>query len=110
GLWAGQILGGDMRHGNRQSAALVVADPRPGMSRRPDGVTVNINVCEHPEPLGELRRIYDAMTETLGFRRLEQFVGRDILQLKLMLHALGYYRPQEKEISASDPDAGVYTE
>ena len=42
------------------------------MSRRPDGITVNINVCEHPEPVGELRRIYDTASETLGFRTLEQ--------------------------------------
>ena len=108
--FAGQLLGGDGRHGETQSAAVLVADPRPGMSRRPDGVTVNINVCEHAEPVGELRRIYDTMTETLGFRRLEQFAGRDILQLKLMLHALGYYRPGEKEIVMTGPGANVYTE
>ena len=108
--FAGQLLGGDGRHGETQSAAVLVADPRPGMSRRPDRVTVNINVCEHPEPVGELRRIYDTMTETLGFRRLEQFAGRDILQLKLMLHALGFYRPSEKEIVMTGPGANLYTE
>jgi len=108
--WAGQILGGDMRHGNRQSAAVLVADPRPGMSRRPDGVTVNINVCEHPEPVGELRRIYDTMTETLGFRKLEQFRGRDVLELQVMLHALGYFKPSEEELVATAPDYGLYTE
>jgi uncharacterized Ntn-hydrolase superfamily protein len=97
-LNAGHVLGGDGRHGETQSAAVLVADPRPGLSRRPDGITVNINVCEHPDPVGELRRVYDTATETLGFRRLEQFMGRDILTLKLMLHALGYYRPDEKEI------------
>ena len=52
-LNAGQLLGGDGRHGETQSAAVLVADPRPGMSRRPDGVSVNINVCEHPEPVAE---------------------------------------------------------
>jgi uncharacterized Ntn-hydrolase superfamily protein len=107
---AGHLLGGDGRHGETQSAAVLVADPRKGMSRRPDGVTVNINVCEHPEPLGELRRIYDTAAETLGFRRLELFAGRDILQLKLMLHALGYYRPNENEIAMTGPGANVYTE
>ena len=81
-LWAGQALGGDGRHGETQSAAIVVADARAGMSRRPDGITVNINVCEHPEPVGEIRRVYDTAAEALGFRRLEQFMGRDILQLK----------------------------
>ena len=95
-LAAGHALGGDGRHGETQSAAVLVADPRPGMSRRPDGITVNINVCEHPEPVGELRRIYDTASETLGFRTLEQFAGRDVLALKLMLHALGYYRPDDE--------------
>jgi uncharacterized Ntn-hydrolase superfamily protein len=109
-LAAGHALGGDGRHGETQSAAVLVADPRPGMSRRPDGQTVNINVCEHPEPVGELRRIYDTASETLGFRRLEQFIGRDVLQLKLMLHALGYYQPGQPEPTIKSKDALIYTE
>ena len=109
-LNAGHVLGGDGRHGETQSAAVVVADPRPGMSRRPDGITVNINVCEHAEPVGELRRIYDTASETLGFRTLEQFAGRDVVALKLMLHALGYYRPNDKEIPLAGAGANVYTE
>jgi uncharacterized Ntn-hydrolase superfamily protein len=109
-LAAGHALGGDGRHGETQSAAVVVADPRPGMSRRPDHVSVNISVCEHPEPVAELRRIYATASETLGFRNLEQFAGRDVLQLKMMLHGLGYYRPTEKEIDLTGPGAGVYTE
>lgn len=109
-LWAGQVLGGDGRHGETQSAAIVVADGRAGMSRRPDGITVNINVCEHPEPVGEIRRIYNTSSEALGFRRLEQFMGRDILQLKLMLHVLGYYKPTEKEIPVTGVGANIYTE
>jgi uncharacterized Ntn-hydrolase superfamily protein len=109
-LWAGQAIGGDFRHGAKQSAAIVVVDPRPGMARRPDGMSVNISVCEHPEPVGEMRRIYDASNETLGFRRLELFAGRDVLQLKLMLHALGYYRPNDKEIPTSGAGANLYTE
>jgi uncharacterized Ntn-hydrolase superfamily protein len=109
-LNAGQLLGGDGRHGETQSAAVLVADPRPGMSRRPDGQTVNINVCEHPEPVRELRRIYDTASETLGFRTLEQPIGRDVLQLKIMLHALGLYRVGDKEIDARSPQANVYTQ
>jgi uncharacterized Ntn-hydrolase superfamily protein len=109
-LNAGQVLGGDGRHGETQSAAVLVADPRPGMSRRPDGQTVNINVCEHPEPVRELRRIYDTASETLGFRTLEQAIGRDVLQLKLMLHALGFYRAGEREVDARAPLANVYTQ
>ncbi len=109
-LNAGHLLGGDGRHGETQSAAVLVADPRPGRSRRPDGVTVNINVCEHPEPIAELRRIYDTAAERLGFRRLEQFAGRDVIELKLILHALGYYRATEKEIVLTGPGANLYTE
>lgn len=109
-LNAGQLLGGDGRHGETQSAAVLVADPRPGMSRRPDGQTVNINVCEHPEPVREMRRIYDTASETLGFRTLEQPIGRDVLQLKIMLHALGFYRANEKDIDARAPQANVYTQ
>ena len=52
----------------------------------------------------------DGITEALGYRRLEQFVGRDILQLKLMLHALGYYRPSEKEIPTTGAGVNLYTE
>lgn len=109
-LNAGHMLGGDGRHGETQSAAVLVADPRPGMSRRPDGQTVNINVCEHPNPVQELRRIYDTASETLGFRTLEQPIGRDVLQLKMMLHALGFYRSAEKEIDARAPQANIYTQ
>jgi uncharacterized Ntn-hydrolase superfamily protein len=100
-LAAGHALGGDGRHGETQSAAVLVADPRPGMSRRPDGQTVNINVCEHPEPVAELRRIYDTASETLGFRTLEQPIGRDVLQLKILLHALGFFRPGDREVDVA---------
>lgn len=109
-LNAGQLLGGDGRHGETQSAAVLVADPRPGMSRRPDGQTVNINVCEHPEPVKELRRIYDTASETLGFRTLEQFNGRDVLQLKIMLHTLGYFRPHDKALDVKSPQASIYAQ
>jgi uncharacterized Ntn-hydrolase superfamily protein len=109
-LNAGQLLGGDGRHGETQSAAVLVADPRPGMSRRPDGQTVNINVCEHPEPVRELRRIYDTASETLGFRTFEQFIGRDVLQLKMMLHALGFFRANEAEFDVRAPQANLYTQ
>lgn len=109
-LNAGQRLGGDGRHGETQSAAVLVADPRPGMSRRPDGQTVNINVCEHPEPVRELRRVYNTASETLGFRTLEQPIGRDVVQLKLMLHALGYFRADEQAFDARAAQANVYTQ
>ncbi len=93
-LTAGQVEGGDRRVGRLQSAAVIVADPREGMARRPDGQTVHINVCEHPTPVGELRRIYDTVSGTLGYRELSQPSGNDVWQVKLILHALGYYRDQ----------------
>lgn len=107
-LFAGQLLGGDGRHGDTQSAAVLVADPRPGMSRRPDGVTVDINVCEHPEPVGEVRRIYDTVSETLGFRVLRQFAGRDVVQLKIMLHALDYYRAHIESLPLDEAGMDAY--
>ena len=107
-LNAGFVLGGDKRHGLRTSAAVVVADSRTGMSRRSDGQTVNINVCEHADPLGELRRIYDAVSQTLGYRTLEQFSGGDVYQLKVMLNALGFYRRGE-DVSARGADANLFT-
>lgn len=107
-LAAGQAAGGDARKGRLQSAAVVVADPRPGRSRRPDRVTADINVCEHPEPVEELRRIYATISETLGYRTLQQFNGGDVWQLKLLLHAAGYYRTAEAELRRDD-DAFLYT-
>jgi len=107
-LAAGHATGGDKRHGRMQSAAVVIADARPGRSRRADGMTAKINVCEHPDPVAELRRIYDAISQTLGYRSLQSFSGSDVWQLKIMLHALGYYRANEKELARGD-DAFSYT-
>lgn len=107
-LYAGHLLGGDGRHGDTQSAAVLVADPRPGASRRPDGVTVDINVCENPEPVREVRRIYNTISETLGFRELRQFAGNDVLQLKVMLHALGYFQSDASELPLEAPGMDVY--
>jgi len=90
---AGHEAGGDARKGRAQSAAVIVADPRTGRSRRPDMVTVDISVCEHPEPVAEMRRVYNAISQTLGFRTLEQFGGNDVWQLRVMLHALGHLEP-----------------
>lgn len=109
-LQAGHLVGGDARHGEAQSAAVMVADPRPGMARREDGLTVQINVCEHADPLAEMRRIYDNISETLGFRTLQQEVGRDVYQLKLMLHELGHFRPDADDVSPQDDDWNVYTQ
>lgn len=107
-LAAGHAMGGDARKGRMQSAAMLVADPRPGRSRRDDGLTTNINVCEHPEPVAELRRIYDTISQTLGYRALQEFGGNDVWQLKVILHALGHFRASEAELQRGS-DALVYT-
>ena len=107
-IQAGFVLGGDKRHGLRTSAAVVVADSRPGVSRRTDGQTVNINVCENADPVGELRRIYDAVSQTLGYRTLQQFSGGDVFQLKVMLNALGFYKKGDT-IPATGQDLTLFT-
>ena len=106
-LAAGQSAGGDARKGRSQSAAVMVADPRPGQARGRDQISANINICEHPEPVAELRRVYDAVSETIGFRTLQQFAGSDVWQLKLMLHALGHYRPDTPKLER-DASANIY--
>ncbi len=108
-LAAGQAAGGDARKGRMQSAAVLVADPRPGIARRPDGQTVNIHVCENAAPVAELRRIHDTVSQTLGYRTLEQASGNDVWQLKVILHALGYLRPDLDQLER-DRGAGIYTE
>lgn len=108
-LAAGQAVGGDARKGRLQSAAVVVADPRPDRSRRADGITAHINVCEHPMPVAELRRIYNAISQTLGYREIHGFVGNDVWQLKVMLHATGYYRADVAELERT-ADWRAFTE
>ena len=100
-LAAGQAVGGDRRVGRLQSAAVIVADPREGRSRRADGLTVNINVCENPTPVAELRRIYATISGTLGFRTLEQHSGNDVWQVKLIMNALGFYRSESESLERS---------
>lgn len=110
-LEAGQAVGGDARSGRLQSAAVVVADPREGRASRPDGVTAHLNVCEHPEPVAELRRQHDAVAGVLGHRELQRYSGSDVVQLKLILNALGHYRPEAdlEEIAERD-DRTLLTE
>jgi uncharacterized Ntn-hydrolase superfamily protein len=98
-LEAGHAAGGDKRKGRRQSAAVVIADPRPGESVRPDGRSVFLHICEHPEPVQELRRQYESVSQTLGYRTLQRYSGSDVWQLKVILHALGDFRPGEDALS-----------
>jgi uncharacterized Ntn-hydrolase superfamily protein len=97
-LAAGDDVGGDRRKGALQSAAMVVADPRPGRAARPDRISVDIDICESEDPVRELKRVYNSVSGNLGYRALQQFHGSDVVQLKIILHALGYFRPQEAEL------------
>lgn len=97
-LEAGQAVGGDRRVGRQQSASVMVVDPREGMARRADGQTVHINVCQHETPVAEVRRIYDTVSGTLGFRELSLPVGNDVWQVRVIMHALGYYRPDDDTV------------
>src|SRR5262245_5809481 len=89
---AGHAKGGDRRWGNLQSAAIKIADPNdPG--RGGDYITLAIEVGEHPEPVAELKRIYYTTGRRLGYRSFSRIDGPDVIELKRMLHALGYFRP-----------------
>ena len=97
---AGQATGGDSRWGNLQSAAIKIADPNdPG--RGGDHIALAIEVGEHPEPVGELKRIYYTTGRRLGYRSFSRVEGADVIELKRMLHALGHWRPA----LAAFPDA-----
>ena len=89
---AGQGKGGDRRFGNLQSAAIKIADPNnPG--RGGDHIALAIEVGEHPEPVGEMKRIYYTTARRLGYRTFSKIEGADVIELKRMLHTLGYWRP-----------------
>ncbi|HYH06059.1 MAG TPA: DUF1028 domain-containing protein [Thermoanaerobaculia bacterium] len=90
-LEAGQAKGGDKRWGLFQSAAIRVADPNdPG--RGGDHISLSIDVGEHEEPIAELKRIYYRTARRLGYRSFSEIRGADVIELKRMLHALGYWR------------------
>jgi uncharacterized Ntn-hydrolase superfamily protein len=91
-LEAGQAKGGDKRWGLLQSAAIKIADPNdPG--RAGDFISLAIEVGEHPDPVAELKRIYYTTGRRLGYRTFSNVEGPDVIELKRLLHALGYFRP-----------------
>ena len=90
-LEAGHAKGGDKRWGNLQSAAIRVADPNdPG--RGGDHISLSIDVGEHADPIAELKRIYYTTARRLGYRDFSEVRGSDVIELKRMLHTLGYWR------------------
>jgi uncharacterized Ntn-hydrolase superfamily protein len=101
-LEAGQAKGGDRRWGNLQSAAIKIADPNdPG--RGGDYIALAIEVGENPEPVAELKRIYYTTARRLGYRTFSRVEGADVIELKRMLHALGYWRPSLSAFPAPPP-------
>lgn len=103
-LEAGQSKGGDSRWGNLQSAAIKIADPNdPG--RGGDHITLAIEVGEHAEPVGEMKRIYYTTGRRLGYRSFSRIEGQDVIELKRMLHTLGYFRPQLTAFPDAPPNA-----
>jgi uncharacterized Ntn-hydrolase superfamily protein len=95
-LEAGQAKGGDKRWGSLQSAAIKIADPKnPG--RGGDYIALAIEVGEHPEPVAEMKRIYYTTARKLGYRAFSRIEGQDVIELKRMLHALGYWKPDLKD-------------
>lgn len=103
---AGQKTGGDRRWGNLQSAAIKIADPNdPG--RGGDYIALAIEVGEHAEPVGEMKRIYYTTGRRLGYRTFSHIEGPDVVELKRMLHVLGYWRPSLAPFP--EPPAAVTT-
>jgi uncharacterized Ntn-hydrolase superfamily protein len=64
---AGRDAGG--QHGGQQSAALLVVDDRPF-------AYVDLRVDVHPEPIGELRRVFDAYRPAIPYYNLRQVDAR----------------------------------
>jgi len=50
-------------------------------------------VGEHPEPVAEMKRIYYTTGRRLGYRSFSSIAGPDVIELKRMLHTVGYWRP-----------------
>src|SRR5215831_13116054 len=103
---AGQAKGGDRRWGSLQSAAIKIADPNdPG--RGGDYISLAIEVGEHPEPVAELKRVYYTTARRLGYRSFSRVEGPDVIELKRMLHALGYWRPSLDAFPPAPPSVNT---
>jgi len=109
-LEAGQAKGGDRRWGSLQSAAIKIADPNnPG--RGGDYIALAIEVGEHAEPVAEMKRIYYTTARRLGYRSFSRIEGPDVIELKRMLHALGFWRPALASFPDPVPrDFGLFDE
>jgi uncharacterized Ntn-hydrolase superfamily protein len=89
-LAAAQLAGGDRR--GQQSAALLVARSGGGYGGGTD-VAVDLRVDDHPEPVAELRRVYELHDLLFGSTPEEQWVDVDAElaeEITLRLAGLGY--------------------
>ena len=103
---AGQAKGGDRRWGNLQSAAIKIADPTDS-GRGGDHIALAIEVGEHAEPVGEMKRIYYTTGRRLGYRGFSRVDGPDVIELKRMLHALGYWRSTQPTFPEPPPSTNT---
>ena len=53
-----------------------------------------------------MKRIYYATSRTLGYRTFSRIEGNDVVELKRMLHALGYWRPSLAAVPDAPPGGG----
>jgi uncharacterized Ntn-hydrolase superfamily protein len=103
---AGQARGGDRRWGNLQSAAIKIADPN-DTGRGGDYISLAIEVGEHGEPVAEMKRIYFTTGRRLGYRGFSRVEGPDVVELKRMLHTLGYWRPSLTQFPEAPPSTNT---
>jgi uncharacterized Ntn-hydrolase superfamily protein len=95
-LEAGHAKGGDKRWGSTQSAAIKIADPNnPG--RGGDYIALGDRSGRAPgaRRRNEAHLLHDG--SQLGYRAFSRIEGPDVIELKRMLHALGYWKPELKE-------------
>src|SRR5262249_2882983 len=72
-----------------------------------DHIVLAIEVGEHPEPVAEMKRIYYTTGRRLGYRSFSKIEGPDVVELKRMLHAVGYWRPSLAAVP--DPPPPIHT-
>jgi uncharacterized Ntn-hydrolase superfamily protein len=90
GLAAAQLAGGDRR--GQQSSALLVVRREGGYGGMTD-VAVDLRVDDHPEPIAELRRLYDQHELLFGQTPDEEWlpVADELAEeIRLRLAGLGY--------------------
>jgi uncharacterized Ntn-hydrolase superfamily protein len=94
-LAAAQAAGGDRR--GQQSAGLLVVERDGGYAKLSD-VVVDLRVDDHPQPIDELRRLYDLHQAIFGSTPREEWIRvDDALRAEIAerLERLGYNRLEE---------------